>query len=387
MNRPNIFKYAQTELSQDAMICWLLECYHSEDKTYRRIGLDFIKFILEDNTLTLRDDDDVELEKESPHRQYYHMDVYANIRVNKKVYPIIFEDKTNTYLHGSQHERYVCMVKDWKTNEKWEDWRNGLFTEKDLEWKKTIFVFFKTGYIFNWQRKELEQISKTLENDDDVLRQIELKDIEKFMQGQRDKDNLLSDYYEYLKEKLDTSRKERLVSEINKTGKPMPESMFDNIFCEIFDTAKKFDHSYQGWAAANFVKIADKGRKSENNIYYVLRIDKRKNGDSRDYAVIMQQCRNENYTSGNEEEREKLINERRKNAAYAREICQDIFKELNIENIEIEVNDADAMPEQNNIFKVFLDDDGNVIDFFRDFIRKFVDKFTDKIGGTICEKL
>lgn len=377
MNRPNIFKYAQTELSQDAMICWLLECYHSENKTYRQIGRDFIRFVLGDKTLTF---DDVELEQESPHRQYYHMDVYANIRVNKKIYPVIFEDKTDTYLHGYQHERYVRMVKDWKTNEKWEDWRNSLFSEKELKWERTIFVFFKTGYIFKWQRKELEQISEALKNDDAVLRLIELEDIEKFMQGQSDKDNLLSDYYEHLKEKIDDSQKGRLISEINKDSKPMPKSTFDRIFCKIFDPAKEFNHSYQGWAAADFVKIADKSGKSENNIYYVLRIDRRKNGDSRDYAIIIQQCRNENYTSGNKEEKERLINERRENAAYAREICREIFKELKIEGIEIEVNDANTMPEQNNIFKVFLDDEDTVTDFFRDFVRKFA----NKIGGTKC---
>lgn len=98
----------------------------------------------------------------------------------------------------------------------------------------------------------------------------------------------------------------------------------------------------------------------------------------------MQQCRNENYTSENKEEKERLINECRKNASYAREICRDIFKELNIENIDIEVNNADTMPEQNNIFKAFLDNEGKVIDFFRDFIRKFTEKFIEKIGGTIC---
>ena len=258
----------------------------------------------------------------------------------------------------------------------------------DNAYLETIFVFFKIGYIFNWQQAELEQISKTLKNDDAFLWLIDLENIEKFMRGQRGKDNLLSDYYEHLKEKLDDSQKERPISEINRDNKPMPEPMFDNIFCKIFntekDTTKEFNHSYQGWAAADFVTIADKYGKSENNVYYALQIDKRKNGNSRDYAVIMQQCRNENYTSENKEEKERLINECRKNASYAREICRDIFKELNIENIDIEVNNADTMPEQNNIFKAFLDNEGKVIDFFRDFIRKFTEKFIEKIGGTIC---
>ena len=38
LTRPNIFNYAKKELSQDAVICWLLECCHSDDDKYRQIG-------------------------------------------------------------------------------------------------------------------------------------------------------------------------------------------------------------------------------------------------------------------------------------------------------------------------------------------------------------
>ena len=76
--RPNIFEYATKELSQDAIVCWLLKCCHSEDEMYKNIGLDFIKFILDDDSINEKD---IELEKNSPQAQYYHMDVYANIRV------------------------------------------------------------------------------------------------------------------------------------------------------------------------------------------------------------------------------------------------------------------------------------------------------------------
>ena len=41
LTRPNIFNYAKKELSQDAVICWLLECCHSDDDKYRQIGIDF----------------------------------------------------------------------------------------------------------------------------------------------------------------------------------------------------------------------------------------------------------------------------------------------------------------------------------------------------------
>ena len=120
MKRPNIFDYAQKELTQDAMVCWLLKCCHSSDCKHKKIGIDFIKFITDAQT------DDIELESNSPYNQYYHMDVYANVRINNKIHPIIFEDKTNTYLHGEQHFRYLNMVSDWKERH-WDKWKDNLF--------------------------------------------------------------------------------------------------------------------------------------------------------------------------------------------------------------------------------------------------------------------
>lgn len=35
--RPNIFDYATRELSQDAMICWLLACLHSKDEIFEEL--------------------------------------------------------------------------------------------------------------------------------------------------------------------------------------------------------------------------------------------------------------------------------------------------------------------------------------------------------------
>ena len=99
LTRPNIFNYAKKELSQDAVICWLLECCHSDDDKYRQIGIDFVRFILDNENIKEKD---IELEKDSPRSQYKNMDVYANIRVGKTIIPVIFEDKTDTFLHDNQ---------------------------------------------------------------------------------------------------------------------------------------------------------------------------------------------------------------------------------------------------------------------------------------------
>jgi len=107
LTRPNIFNYAKKELSQDAVICWLLECCHSDDDKYRQIGIDFVRFILDNENIKEKD---IELEKDSPRSQYKNMDVYANIRVGKTIIPVIFEDKTDTFLHDNQESKYIEKI-------------------------------------------------------------------------------------------------------------------------------------------------------------------------------------------------------------------------------------------------------------------------------------
>ena len=86
MNRPNIFNYATKELSQDAMICWFLECLNSEDEEYRKLGLNFVRFIFENEKI-----ENAELFDETfPKTQYKKIDVYAEIVINGTVHPVIF---------------------------------------------------------------------------------------------------------------------------------------------------------------------------------------------------------------------------------------------------------------------------------------------------------
>ena len=146
LTRPNIFNYAKKELSQDAVICWLLECCHSDDDKYRPIGIDFVRFILDNENIKEKD---IELEKDSPRSQYKNMDVYANIRVGKTIIPVIFEDKTDTFLHDNQESKYIEKIEKLKTG--------SLFNENGLCWReKAQYVFFKTGYVFDWQREVIE---------------------------------------------------------------------------------------------------------------------------------------------------------------------------------------------------------------------------------------
>ena len=91
LTRPNIFNYANK---------------------YRQIGIDFVRFILDNENIKEKD---IELEKDSPRSQYKNMDVYANIRVGKTIIPVIFEDKTDTFLHDNQESKYIEKIEKLKT--------------------------------------------------------------------------------------------------------------------------------------------------------------------------------------------------------------------------------------------------------------------------------
>ena len=240
LTRPNIFNYAKKELSQDAVICWLLECCHSDDDKYRKIGIDFVRFILDNENIKEKD---IELEKDSPRSQYKNMDVYANIRVGKTIIPVIFEDKTDTFLHDNQESKYIEKIEKLKTG--------SLFNDNGLCWReKAQYVFFKTGYVFDWQREVIENLDKNINAE---VKSIYIDDILNFISKHKDKDFMLADYYKYL---LD--RKVSLVNGI--------EDKCNRYFRKIFGENRWFQYNHQGWAAKRLGYIEDRNEK--NRIYY-----------------------------------------------------------------------------------------------------------------------
>ena len=112
-NDPNLFHYATKELSQDAMICWLIAWAGQgkgtgpEQEELRRCGLRFVSALLNHN----RDDKDpIKLEEDVEteiHPQDRRIDVLA--RINRK-HVLLIEDKTVTKDHSEQLSRYYDDV-------------------------------------------------------------------------------------------------------------------------------------------------------------------------------------------------------------------------------------------------------------------------------------
>lgn len=100
MAKNNLFHFATKELSQDAMLCWCINCINEPDSASQALGKATLDLFLGSN----RQENYTEVEVR---RQYKKIDVL--IRYNKSC-ALIIEDKTNTFEHGDQIQRYKDIL-------------------------------------------------------------------------------------------------------------------------------------------------------------------------------------------------------------------------------------------------------------------------------------
>ena len=121
-SHPNIFSYATSELSQDAMFAWLMQwsapINKDNDIKMYEIANCFVKMLLGDEQYVVNT---IEVG-----RQWQNIDLWA--KINDDTF-LIIEDKTNTSIHDKQLEKYKSIVEN-----KYKGKRNKLF-----------FVYIKTG--------------------------------------------------------------------------------------------------------------------------------------------------------------------------------------------------------------------------------------------------
>ncbi len=108
MNRPNLFSYATSELSQDAFICWLLSWaspkHKDVDKGLHKCAVYFINALFEKHSKEAPE----KFEKIEIFKQDYNIDVLCIVNGN---YAILIEDKTGTTNHSNQLVRYLEEIK------------------------------------------------------------------------------------------------------------------------------------------------------------------------------------------------------------------------------------------------------------------------------------
>ncbi|WP_415846832.1 PD-(D/E)XK nuclease family protein, partial [Vibrio neonatus] len=107
MNKPNIFEFATSELSQDAFICWLLSWsspkYSTLDENLHSCSKELLTYFLSLCSVTVPK----KISKVRVHRQYNNIDILCI--VNDEL-AIIIEDKTGTVEHSNQLKRYYNII-------------------------------------------------------------------------------------------------------------------------------------------------------------------------------------------------------------------------------------------------------------------------------------
>ena len=142
--KPNLFKYATSELSQDAFICWLLEWAKPQNEVENdnlfNVGRKLIDVIFEKSKMSIP----AKIESISVEKQFNGIDVLCVIN---NEYAIVIEDKTNTKNHSDQLKRYSKQIKYHYSAE------------------KIILIYFKTGDQDNYQDVITNGYSLFLRND------------------------------------------------------------------------------------------------------------------------------------------------------------------------------------------------------------------------------
>ena len=140
--RPNLFKYATSELSQDAFLSWLLSWadskFANEDKTLHLTARKFLNSIGKKFGICEFGNESCNLMIEI-NTQHKGIDVLAEVTVDKmEKYAIVIEDKIHATPHSNQLERY----------------KNEIFKESSGKYKKILLLYFKTGEISQYRQIE-----------------------------------------------------------------------------------------------------------------------------------------------------------------------------------------------------------------------------------------
>lgn len=187
-DKPNIFNYATKELSQDAVICWLLAWagrkggQDKEDEALRDCGRRFVEALLDEHRASLKGD----IEKTEIRQQDHSIDVLARIN-GPQGQVFLIEDKTSTSDHSEQLKRYYDAVVGGKT-------------ALGEVGKKNLFpIFLKTG---NQSRAEEKRIEESVEIDGPYrYRVFNRKEfLEKVLDHYKGSNPILLDFRTYLQE-------------------------------------------------------------------------------------------------------------------------------------------------------------------------------------------
>lgn len=177
--KPNIFNYASRELTNDAIICWMLDWANSEDEEYKNLSQDIIRLFTGNENLNV---EFVNIKK-----QYQKIDILVEVN-NSEV--ILIEDKVRTSHHSNQLERYKKII---ESEEQYKDYNKH-------------YIYYKIGNESTYNGVEEAGYKR-------INRDAMLSVIKKY----RSLENiLLNDYIDYLETLEKTFNKYKYEEDLNK---------------------------------------------------------------------------------------------------------------------------------------------------------------------------
>ena len=99
--KPNLFKFATSELSNDAILCWMLEWGNYRNSALYQLSNDLVNAFMGKNR------SNINIESIRITRQYKHIDIL--LEINDK-YIIVIEDKIDTTEHSNQLQTYKKVI-------------------------------------------------------------------------------------------------------------------------------------------------------------------------------------------------------------------------------------------------------------------------------------
>lgn len=173
MNTPNLFDFATSELSQDAVLAWLISWADDEykDNSLSLIGKKFLSLL-------------TNIPAEAIHtvkagRQWEHIDVW--VEVNENTF-LVIEDKTSTTHHGTQLEDYANVAYDYYKGKR----------------DNIVLTYIKTGNEPQYLLKNIEETGYKTFSRGDIL---------KVLNTYENNNAILCDFRNYLQEIEDSTNR------------------------------------------------------------------------------------------------------------------------------------------------------------------------------------
>ena len=262
--KPNLFDYATGELTNDAMICWMLSWSNSENERYKSLSQNLIRLFTKKGDFIVK--------SVNIRQQYKNIDIVVEVNDSEV---IVIEDKVNTSHHSNQLERYRKIIED---SEEYKDYNK-------------YFIYFKVGN--ECMNNGVEQAGYKRITRANILNIIDkYKDLENY---------LLNDYIDYLENKESIFNKYKVENDINKWEWSIWEGYYSNLrtqkdikeFCwnYVSNQSGGFLGFFWNWQELRYIKD---NKDIDYNLY--LQIEANPNNDKEKVRIAFKlKCEDTNY--------------------------------------------------------------------------------------------